>query len=289
MSWKKKTLTVSAWVLCILGAACREPPATPARRFDLSGKVVAVDREERRVTVAHQEIPGYMAAMTMPFAVRDEWALSVLAPGQRVHATLVVEASRSWLESISITEGPVDGMPAPDVPAEPKPGDRVPDFVLTNQEGKRIHIGQYRGRALVITFIYTRCPLPDYCPRMSTNLAEIHAAAASDSQLGGRTRLLSVSFDPQFDTPEVLRSYGKIYLGTSRSADFSIWEFATGTPDQVREMAGYFGLSYRRETDQIVHNLRTALIGPDGRLIQLYRGNDWKPQEVLQQLKGLVH
>jgi protein SCO1/2 len=280
-------IAASALILiCILPAACRSRSDANSSRFELNGKVISVDAGQRRVTVAHQEIPGFMPAMTMPFAVKEDWAFSVLAPGQTLKATLVVENGRSWLEGIMIIQNsPVDsaGVPAPG-PSEPEPGAEVPDFKLTNQDGGRIHLHQYRGQALLITFIYTRCPLPDYCPRMSSNFAQIQAALRKDPGLQSRVHLLSVSFDTEFDTPQILRGYGEAYAGSPDTAPFRHWEFATGAADEVKKLARFFGLEYTKDSGQIVHTLRTALIGTDGKLVRLYRGNDWTPAEVLDQI-----
>lgn len=272
-------------VACLVFASCQQRPSAPARRYEIKGKVVSVDKGRTQVTLAHEEIPGYMAAMTMPFSVKDAWAMSVLAPGQLVQAALVVQGDRSWLEEVTITQAP-SGEAASggkETVLQPNPGVEIPDFQLTNQDGKRIHLGQYRGRALLVTFIYTRCPLPDYCPRMSGNFAEIFRAVKGDPLLLSKVHLLSVSFDPEFDKPQVLRSYGMAYAGGAEA--FKQWEFASGSPDEVKKVATFFGLTYWQETGQIIHSLRTALIAPDGKLAQLYLGNDWTPQQVLAQLK----
>jgi protein SCO1/2 len=273
-------------VACLVFASCRERPPVPAQRYEIKGKVVSVDKGRAQVTVAHEEIPGYMPAMTMPFSVKDAWAMSVLAPGQLVQAALVVQGNRSWLEEITITQAPSGGAVQGSNGAvqEPNPGDEIPDFQLTNQDGKRIHLGKFRGRALLLTFVYTRCPLPDYCPRMSNNFAEIYRAVKGDPRL--LSKIHTISFDPEFDKPQVLRGYGTAYAGGTEA--FKQWEFASGSPEDVKKIAMFFGLTYWQETGQIIHSLRTALIAPDGKLAQLYHGNDWRPRQVLAQLKRLI-
>lgn len=275
-------------VACLVLASCQRQPFAPAQRYEIRGKVVSVDKGRSQVILAHEEIPGYMPAMTMPFPVRDAWAMSVLAPGQLVRAALVVQDSRSWLEEIAITQAPGRGgvQKAEGAIQEPNPGDEIPDFQLTNQDGKRIHLGEYRGQVLLLTFVYTRCPLPEYCPRMSNNFAEIYRAVKGDPRLLSKIHLLTISFDPEFDKPQVLRSYGTAYTGGKEA--FKQWEFATGSAEEVEKITMFFGLSYWQETGQIIHSLRTALIAPDGKLAQLYRGNDWASKEVLAQLKRLL-
>jgi protein SCO1 len=273
-------------VACLVFVSCQQRPSAPAQHYEIKGKVVSVDKERTQITLAHEEIPGYMPAMTMPFSVKDAWAMSVLAPGQSVQAALVVRGNQSWLEEITITQAPEAVQGGKGAVQEPNPGDEIPDFQLTNQDGKRIHLGEYRGRALLLTFVYTRCPLPDYCPRMSNNFAEIYRAVKGDPRLLSKIHLLSVSFDPDFDTPQVLRGYGRAYAGGTGA--FKQWEFASGSPEEVKKIAVFFGLTYWQETGQIIHSLRTVLIAPDGKLAQLYRGNDWTSQQVLGQLKRLV-
>jgi protein SCO1 len=253
----------------------------PERRFELRGKVISVDREHLQVTLAHEEIKGFMDAMTMPFAVKDERAMEVLAPGQRVEAMLVVQGDHSWIEGLKISKDE-SAQESFVIAPFPKAGDEVPDFTLRNQDGKPIHLSQYRGKAIVLTFIYTRCPLPDFCPRTSQNFSEIHRHLQSLSPTAGKPHLLTVSFDTDYDTPAVLREYARRYMNP---VSFEDWEFGTGTPEEIIKITSYFGLSFQRDSGQIVHTLVTALIGPDGKLIHLYLGNGWTPKQVLARLK----
>jgi protein SCO1/2 len=223
-----------------------------------------------------------MGAMTMPFNVKDDWALSVLSPGQTVNAVLVVQENRSWIEDLKISDGESEEYPEDALPL-PEPGDIVPDFELLNQDNRRIHLHQYRGRPLLLTFIYTRCPLPDYCPLMSGNFAAIHHSLQSQPETGNRPHLLTVSFDTDFDTPSVLREYAGRYM---KPVQFDHWEFATGSKEQIQEITGYFGLAYEQQSGQIIHSLVTALIGPDGKLVRIYNGNQWRPDEILAELSG---
>jgi len=268
-------------------AACQSEKPIPQQRFDLRGKVVAVSKSEGTVTLAHEAVSGYMAAMTMSYPLKDQWAFDVLKPGQTVRATLVVASDRTWLEGIVISEEakPENNPLATAESARTPLGQEVPDFGLINQDGMRIHIHQYHGKALLLTFIYTRCPLPDYCPLMSRNFAQILREVVSDPKLSNSTHLLSISIDPDYDKPAVLRAYGLDCMG--KSHPFDHWEFASGTPEQVQKVAEFFGLKYWTESGQIVHALVTALIAPDGRVIQLYRGNDWQPAQVASDLRNL--
>ncbi|HSE97432.1 MAG TPA: SCO family protein, partial [Blastocatellia bacterium] len=274
--------TILLVALCAVIGACSRGEE---KRYDLKGKVVNVDKRGSTVTIAHEEIPGYMDAMTMPFRLKDEWAFDKLAPGDQMSGTLVVQGDRSWIEGIvfSRQEPAPEGESGSAASNEPRPGDEPPDFSLTNQDGKRIRFSQYRGQPLVITFIYTRCPLPDYCPLMTERFADIDRAVRQKPQTYGEPRLLSITVDPDFDTPSVLKSYGAAYTGSS----FDKWEFATGTRDEIKKVAEYFGMQYWPEGDQIIHSLRTAVLTSDGKLLKLYHGNEWKPADILGDLESM--
>ncbi len=273
-----------------LSAACRQRAAGPEQRYPVKGKVVNVDKRGSAVTVAHEAIPGYMDAMTMPFKLKDPALLDVMADGDRLQAMLVVSGTRSWLEEVIVVSESADTSninPA----FEPKPGDEIPDFALVNQDGKRITLRQYLGRALVITFIYTRCPLPDYCPLMTAHFGDLEKALVTEPALYAKTHLLSLTVDPAYDTPRVLRQYAaKEMTGGQEKGrpTFAHWELATGSKEQVKAVATYFGMQYWTEGDQIIHSLRTAVIGPDGKLLKLYPGNEWKPEDILSELHSIA-
>lgn len=268
--------------------SCRKDTSNQ-KRYDLSGKVLAIERDKHLITVAHEDIKDYMPGMTMPFTLREEWAFEVLAPGDQITAVLVVDGTESWLENIVITQESNDAAAAGSgAVSEAKPGDEVPDYGLINQNEQPIHIAQYRGKALLLTFIYTRCPIPDYCTLMSNNFAQIDGELAKQPDLYQKTHLLSISIDPDYDTPAVLRSYGSSHTGKYTDETFAHWEFATGSKDQVKGIAQFFGLRYYSDRDQIVHGLRTVLITPEGKVAKVFRHNDWRPEEVLQELTKVV-
>jgi len=255
------------------------------RRYELKGKVVMVERDKHLATIAHEEVKGLMPAMTMPFTVPSQSDLDYLAPEDQVTATLVVDGSQSWLENLIVVR--MSGTAsAATVVAGAKEGDEIPDYQLTNQDGKKILIKSYRGKLLLLTFIYTRCPLPEYCTLMSNNFAQIDRALEQDPALYEKTHLLSVSIDPAYDTPQVLRSYGAAHTERYEKETFAHWEFASG--DQVKEMAQFFGLRYFPEKDQIIHGLKTVIVAPDGKVAKVYTGNDWKPEDVISDLKRLL-
>jgi protein SCO1/2 len=273
-------------------SGCKHRSATE-KHYDLKGKVVSVEKDKRLVTVSHGDIEGYMSAMVMPFTLKDEGALQIIVPGDQVQATLVVDGATSWLENVFVTRESTDASnPSVGGPVEAKAGDELPNFSLVNQDGKAIRIQDYRGKALVLTFIYTRCPDPNQCTLMSSNFAAMDQELQKQPELYQKTHLLSISFDPDYDTPKVLRSYGGAYTGRYSEENFQHWEFASGTKDQVKGIAQFFGLRYFHDTESgqenVLHSLRTAVIGPDGKVFKTYRGNEWKPDEIVNDLKTLT-
>ena len=278
----KSTIAVLLMMCVCFATSCRR--SGNEKRYDFKGKVVAVEREKHSVTVSHEDVKDYMPAMTMPFTVRSEADLQILAPDDEITATLVVDGSHSWLEDLIITRQSANTSAMPGVKMA-KEGDDVPNFTLRNQDNREINIQNYRGRTLLLTFIYTRCPVPDYCTLMSNNFAQIDRALSQDAALYEKTHLLSISIDPSYDTPQVLRSYGAAHTERYQNETFAHWEFAGGTNEQVRKIAEYFGLTYFPEKDQIIHSLRTVIIKPDGKVGKIYSGNEWKPEDVIAEIK----
>ena len=275
-------------LLCLCFAvACRRGGSE--KRYDLKGKVLVVEPDKHLVTVSHDDIKGYMPAMTMPFTVPSESDMKILAPDDQITATLVVDGSQAWLEDLIITRQSGNASAAMPGVVMAKEGDEVPNFTLRNQDNRDIRIQNYRGKTLLLTFIYTRCPVPEYCTLMSDNFAQIERALGQDAELYGKTHLLSVSIDPSYDTPEVLRSYGAAHTERYQKETFAHWEFAGGTTQQVKDIAQYFGLTYFPDKDQIIHGLRTVIVKPDGRVGKIYTGNDWKPEEVVEEMKAVNH
>lgn len=289
---RKHFSVVILLTLGILGSSialsCRRGPSSNAKRYELKGKVVAIEADKHLVTVAHEEIKDYMPSMTMPFTVPDDAAYSILRPGDEISGLLVVDGPQSWLEELVIRQESTDASAMSNTPAEAKPGDEVPNYGLVNQDGKPIKLHNYRSKALLLTFIYTRCPMPDQCTLMSENFVQINQELKKQPELFDKVHLLSISFDPDYDTPAVLRSYGAAHSGLYSAEDFQHWELATGTKDQVKGIAQYFGLRYYEGNDQIIHGLRTALITADSKIYKVYRGNEWKPHEVLAELQTLL-
>jgi protein SCO1/2 len=276
--------------LCIPGCKSPKPAASQRRfprRFPIEGRVIAVDPATQTLTLDHHEVAGYMKAMTMGFPVRETWVFNVVHPGDTVQATLVV-GDDAYLENISVTESRGTADLSSTSPMHlPQKGEAAPDFHFINQDGRPIHLAQFHGEPLLITFIYSRCPLPDYCVRMSNNFAEVAQTLQRSSPAAfAKLQMLSITIDPEFDDPKVLRSYGKGYAGAV-DPNFKHWSFATAPPAEIRKTAEYFGLSYQQQNGQVIHNLRTVLLDADGNIFELYLGNQWKPADLAAQLQEL--
>ena len=271
---------IASWcaLAILLAAGCAKKPA--GRRYELEGRVVAVDTVSRTVTVAHKDVAGLMPAMTMPFLVApsEDWIFDKIGPGDHIHATLVM-TDHAELSDISFTKS---SQPEGDGTSRvriPEAGDTVPNFVFLNQSSKVVRLEQFRGKPLLVTFIYTRCPIPDYCPLMSSQFQQVLRLLQPDAAMFAKAQLLSISIDAEHDTPAVLHSYGVSYA-QSVDPDFRHWQFVTGSPEEIHRAADFFGISYEQSSGQIVHNLRTALIGADGKIIKVYPGNQWKADEA---------
>lgn len=243
------------------------------------------------MTLQHDAIPGLMEAMTMPYPVADRSALSELHPGDKIIATVLADPSPQGPINLRLIEIVVIAQAKPDYAQAvqyhvPTLGDEVPDFTLLNQSDRKIDLKRYRGKVLLITFIYTRCPLADYCPRMSRNFAQIDQQLATDPKFYKDTHLLSVSFDPTYDTPKVLKSYGGAYTGKYSKETFDHWEFAAPSEKELPKMEQYFDFGVTPgEKGTLQHSLATVVIGKDGKVIAFYPTNDWSVATVLEQVK----
>lgn len=281
----KHSLLVTALIAagCCLLAGCHRMTTA---RYPFKGRVVSIDSQAQTALIDAEAIPGFMEAMAMSYKIQPPSALGQLTANDTISADVVVVRSGDgvsdyWLENVKVTghgEPPAKSASAVHWPAA---GQSVPDFAFTNQDGKRISLGQYHGKTLLVTFIYTRCPFPDFCPRMSSNFAEIYQKLNSNPALA-KTQLLSVSFDPEHDTPKVLRDYGFSVAHTHDAALFKRWQFAAPSADDLPKIADFFALTVKPEGGMITHNLSTAVIGPDGKVVKWYHGGDWQVSDLIK-------
>ena len=272
-------------VLLATLTACGRSAPEP-RQYELQGQILAIRPEAREVTIRHGDIRGFMPGMTMPFTVNDAALLEGKQPGDLVTATLVVGETEAHLSTLTRTgSAPIEN-PLEVTRTEGAilmPGDIVPDQLLVDQDGVPMPISSLRGHRVALTFMYVRCPLPDFCPRMDRNFAAVQKTIKSTPELAD-VRLVSVSFDPENDTPAELKKHAQA-LG----ADPAVWKFVTAIPEEMEKLTGRFGVHVERDDQKsinITHNLRTAVISPDGRVVKVHSGTDWTPAQLVADLKA---
>ena len=269
------------FVWAIAAAACSRQETTS--EYELRGQVLAVDASRSEVTIKHEDIKNFMPAMTMPFKVRDTALLERQKAGDLVTATLVVGEVDAYLSAITTT-GHASVQAPPTVGETPRilaPGDQIADALLMDQDGKPFPFSSLRGHRVALTFIYTRCPLPEFCPMMDRHFAAVQKTLAGTPSLGD-VRLVSVTFDPEFDTPAVLKAHAQRVR-----ANPAVWTFATGERDDLARFASQLGLYLERNPDNaidIIHNLVTVVVDPEGRLVERHTGTDWTPAELVADL-----
>jgi len=260
-----------------------------AKHYPVRGKIMTVDASHNEIVLDAAAIPGFMEAMTMPYKLKNPSIITELHPGDSITATLIATDKSDLLDEIVIiAQAKPDYKPS--YFYHPiQPGDQVPDFRLLNQSGKQIRLAQFRGKVLLMTFIYTRCPVADFCPRISRNFAQMDKTLTADPTLYKKTHLLSVSFDPEYDTPQVLRSYGSSYTGKYTNETFAHWDFAAPGKDNLPAVLRFFDVGATPEKDHtITHSLSTLVIGPDGKVVKWYPTNDWTPEQIVADVKRIV-
>ncbi len=275
-------------------APAPRPPAAAtglpagAQVFTVRGVVRELRPDQREVVIRHEAIPGYMAAMTMPFTVREPADLAGLTPGDTVQFCLTVTEEEGWIDQIRVLGRAEPEDPRPEVPSvrvvrqvdELAEGDLLPDYPLVTESRQRIRLEAFRGRALGLTFIYTRCPYPTFCPRQTRQLVE--AAEQLKRRLPGpppRWHLLAVSFDPAHDTPSVLRRYAR-----QHGADLERLNFCTGEIADLDALTEQFGMIVARDGEGFSHNVRTVVVGADGRIRRIFIGNEWTTEEFVDEM-----
>jgi protein SCO1/2 len=254
---RASVLTFSIFISAVL--------AVEARTRKVDALILKIDAAERTIVAAHRPIAGYMPAMTMPFEVRDAAELQGLTPGSRIQFELKGNFA-TRIRKIAIAD--------PDLirPSLP-PGAPLPDFALTDQQGRSVTLANLRDKVAVLQFIYTRCPVAEVCPRMAAGFATLQRRFGDSPDLA----LLSVSLDPRYDTPAVLADYAKRWRADSR-----MWRFLTGTPEAVDQLASSFGVVYWPEDGTLTHTAQTAVIGRDGRIAAVVEGSSFRTDQLVE-------
>jgi protein SCO1/2 len=275
----------------LVATSCHSSKPQATKRYHFTGRVISIDSQAQSASIDGDLIQGFMEPMVMSYKIKPVSMLRQLSPGDSISADVVVvdhdprdenADSDYWLENVKVTghaaQPPANGPKAFHMPA---PGEEVPDFELTDQDGRHVSLHRFRGKTLIVTFIYTRCPFPDFCPRMSSNFADVYKQFGSNPSLAG-TQLLSVSFDPEHDTPKVLRNYGFSVAHTHDPALFRRWQFAAPKAADLPKIADFFALTVKPEGGLITHSLSTAVIGPDGKIVKWYHGSDWQVSDLIK-------
>ncbi len=255
----------------------------------MTGQVIAVHENRQELAIKHDDIVGYMPGMTMSFPVSASTLMIGRTPGELITATLEVDGLVGKL--VAITH--VGSAPLPDATNMAamtqgilQVGDVIPDAALIDQQDKRRALSEWAGTPVLITFIYTQCPLPNFCPAMNRNMAAIQRGLAADATLRGNLKLISITFDPEHDTPAVLADFAGRY-----ETDPAVWTWLTGDRVTTDRLAAAFGVSLIRETDKpadVVHNLRTTLVDASGKVLKIYSGGDWNATAVLADLRAFL-
>ena len=278
--------------ICLVGLAllvgCKKS-STTAKHYPVRGKVMSKSVATQEITLRHGDVPGFMAAMTMDYSLPNAAVLEDLQPGDQIAAQIAVDpadASHYWLEDVVVTaEALRKGPPARNPPHELVAGEPIPDVPLVDQDGHAFHLHDYKGKAVLLTFIYTRCPMPTFCPLITSHFSRIHNSLKQDATLYKQAQLVSISLDPQYDTPPVMKKYGLAYLDGTED-DLKSWTFASTSPDDMKTLASAFGLEYFADGNQISHSMSTVLIAKDGRVADVWKGTDWKWEGVFAATKA---
>ena len=269
----------------VVMAGCKPKSAAPeagAKTYAARGIVRQIADDRHTATIQHEAIPGYMSAMTMDFSVKNTNELNGIAAADEITFKLVVGETDSWIEGVQLVahhiENAVTNAPAVQtLSAELKPGDPLPDCELVMEDGSPARFSDFRGRVVALTFFFSRCPLPDYCPRMNKNFSEARKLMLSTPDAPTNWLLLSISFDADFDNPQVLSSYARLYRGD----DSNHWLFAAAPTNSLARLAPGLDLMIMRKDGNIMsHNLRTVVLDPQGRIYRQLDGKEWTPQQL---------
>jgi protein SCO1/2 len=268
------------------GSASQPPRGSHQQVFQVKGIIIELKPRQKEVTIKHEAVPSYMPAMTMPFEVKNTNDLAGLQAGDPVSFRLTVTDTEGWVDQIRKIGPPSNAVPTTGQfrfvrEVQPlNPGDLLPDYHFTNQLGQSFSLGKFKGQALAITFLFTRCPYPTFCPLMANHFAEAQQKLLARPQGPTNWHLVTISFDPQFDSPAVLKAYAEAY-----KYDPAHWSFATGTLVDITAIADQFGLAFwHDENGGLSHNLRTAVMDASGRIQKVFEGNQWTSDELVAEL-----
>ena len=285
----QKILLAGCVALALLSCGRSTNSDERADHYDTRGVVRGFSPDRSTIEIQHENIPDFMPSMTMPFVTRDPKQIADLRTGDAISFRMAVTKKDFWIENVkkirredvNVAEPKRTSPVSADRDARLTEGDKMRPFSLTNQNGERISLDTFHGNSLVLTFVFTRCPVPNFCPRMSNNFEELQEAIKSSTGTLATTRLLSVTLDPAYDTPKILSDYAAFH-----HADSKIWSFATGDEKEIDSLTRAFSVYRQNEGGTISHGLATALINKEGRIDKIWRGNAWTPAEIIKEIQA---
>lgn len=259
------------------------------QHFETRGVIRGISPDRTSLEIQHENIPNFMPSMTMPFLARNQKEIGDLKLGDAIAFRMTVTKKDFWIDHVKkIRRGDVDVRdPKPNPTPESqssrlREGDTLPAFSLTDQNGKSITAETFRGRPLVLTFIFTRCAVPNFCPLMTSHFSELQNLIKSDIDGAAKTHLLSITLDPDFDTSQILKEYG-----AHSNEDPNVWSLASGDPKEIDALTQAFSVYRQTEGGTLSHGLATALVSSDGKIVKIWRGNAWTPGEVIQEIRAV--
>lgn len=267
--------------VCWLLAACSDEPGK-TRRFEVQGYVESPLDEQGRLEIDHEEIPDYMPSMIMRFQVADPAEAKGLQAGDQIRFTYRVDPTRSWIENIQPTGESRTQSSGNELPPESgKPvfleaGQALPDYAFLDENGDTVRLSDYRGSVVALTFVFTRCPVPEYCPAMMRNFGNVDEILDDSPPLPAPWKLVTISFDPEYDTPEVMQRYGQAF-----DYDPESWDLLTSRDmAPIEGIAANVGLKFGKRDGSYLHNLRTVVLDTEGRIFHTFTTENWSPEEL---------
>ena len=253
-----------------------QPATDDPKTYEVSGVLQRVAKDGSKAVIAHEAIGDYMPAMTMEFEAKEPLELTSLAPGDVLAFRLSVTDTHGWIDRVrKVGTATVEAVAS----REPLPTSvALPDSSLVNERGDALHLRDFRGKALAFTFFFTRCPYPDFCPRMNTQFADVQRVLAAGTEKNWQ--LLSISLDPGYDTPARLAEYATRY-----TPDAAHWMFVTGDAGEIRALGEAVGLAIKKDGERIDHNLRTVVVDAAGHVQKIFEGNAWTSAELTAEMQ----
>jgi protein SCO1/2 len=285
----QKILLACCVALALLSCGRSSNSDEGADHYDTRGVVRGFSPDRSTIEIQHENIPDFMPSMTMPFVTRDPKQIADLRTGEAISFRMAVTKKDFWIENVkkirredvNVAEPKRTSPVSADRDARLTEGDKMRPFSLTNENDEPISLDTFHGNSFVLTFVFTRCPVPNFCPRMSNNFEELQEAIKSSTGTLATTRLLSVTLDPAYDTPKVLSDYAGFH-----HADSKIWNFATGDEKAIDSLTRAFSVYRQNEGGTISHGLATALINKEGKIDKIWRGNAWTPAEIIKEIQA---